>query len=95
MTEVLQAPEVQELIMHFPEADQNTSKAFDRPHGKVKVMIGIALTSLNCKDGHKAGELCLKKSIFFHGWMLTGPAPKCKGTACRAWRKTRALEQRR
>ena len=75
LTEVPQAPEVQKLAKHFPEADQNACKAFDRP----LVMIEMAWRSLHYKDRHKAGELCLNKSIFFPGWVMTGCAPTMSG----------------
>ena len=49
-----------------------------RPHGKVKVMRGMALRSVHCRDGFETGELRLKKRMFSPGLVITRQAPtKC------------------
>ena len=68
LTAVSRSPAVPELYKHFPETDQEPSKAFNRPHGKVQVMLGMPSRLLHCKDGQEAG-------IFFPAWVLTGCSP--------------------
>lgn len=48
LTEVTCAPEVRELIKHFPEADHKDTKAFIRAQAKVQVMLGMSSQLLHC-----------------------------------------------
>ena len=57
-------PENQEPARQFPHASKAVIKAFNRPHGQVQLLIGMASRSLHCKDGHETGELRLNRNIF-------------------------------
>ena len=57
---------------NFPVAGQEEARAFNRPHGTVQLLIGMALLSLHSRDRHKAGDLRLYMTVFHPGWVLTG-----------------------
>ena len=68
------APEVRELTMQFPSANQYEKEVFSRPYGKVQLMLGMASQSLHCTHGMEAGELRLNKNVLYPAWVLTGCA---------------------
>ena len=79
LTEVESAPKAMKLKELFPQAGKEAGKAFNRPHGNVNVMLGMASRSLHCKDCLEAGDLRLNKPVFSPGWVLTGVGGGGKG----------------
>ena len=58
------APDVKNLIKHFPNAEQGTKAVFDRKHSQVQVMLGMTSRLLQCMDGLAAGNPRLNKTVF-------------------------------
>ena len=58
------APRTKVLISKFTQVNCQSIKAFDRPHGKVDVMLGMLSRSLHCRDGQESGKLRLNTRIF-------------------------------
>ena len=56
--------EVKDLVNLFPGAVNKAKLAFNRPHGTVNMLIGMATRSLHCKDGLEVGKIWLNKSVF-------------------------------
>ena len=74
-------PEVKKLMKHFPGSKTSFRPPFDRAHGKVELMLGMALRSLPCTDRLAAQEIRVNNRIFHPGWVLTGYMPRlCKAS---------------
>jgi len=72
LTEVAAAPQVSALAQLFPEAPPGAAAAFQRPHGKVSLMLGQRDMHLHAREALEHQGLRLRKSIFSPGWVLTG-----------------------
>ena len=64
--------EVKDIVNLFPGAVNKAKLAFNRPHSKNNVLIGMASRSLHCKDGLEVGKMRLNKSMFSPECALTG-----------------------
>ena len=71
ITNVEHAPDIKGLRGLFPEIEKEMIKAFNRPHGNVDMLLGMASRSLHYKNGHRTGELRLNKSVFAPEWVMT------------------------
>ena len=70
--QIRKAQKVWSLVALFPGAGQIQDNAFNRPHGTVHLLLGMASRSLHSRVGCKAGELRLNKPVFRPGCVLTG-----------------------
>ena len=62
---------VRNLIRMFPVAGQEQTRAFNRLHSTVQLLLGTTSGSLHSRDGGKAGDLRLNRTVFHPGWVLT------------------------
>ena len=72
ITEVERAPKIRDLVRMFPGAGKEQARVFNRPYGTVHLLLGMASRSQYSRDGRKAGNLKLNRTVFYPGWVLTG-----------------------
>ena len=72
ITVVEPAPEVEhdQLVKLFPGTEQEKVHSFIRPHGRVQLMLGMEMCFLHSRDGRKANNLRLNKTVFYLAWVL-------------------------
>ena len=75
ITEVERAPKVRDLVRIFLGAGKEQARLFKRTYGAVHLLLGMASRSLHSRDGRKAGNLRLNRTVFNPGWVLTGKIP--------------------
>ena len=78
LMETAEAPGTRSLINQFSQVHRQSVKAFNRPYGKVDILLGMFSRLLHCRDGQKSGELQLNKSIFAPGLVLNANNNKDK-----------------